>query len=88
MSALTAKLASFLLGAAAPHSRGLIRREREVQTGFSHLAPAADGLRRLDTVDRGAAGADREEQLGIEVAALRLLSPSAGVEQQCSVCDH
>ena len=74
---LLAQLAALLLGGAAPDARVLVGGQGELEAGGLHGALAADGLGRLDLLDGRAGGADREEQVGVGVAA-------GGVSRQSS----
>ena len=66
---LLAQLAALLLGGAAPHAGVLVGGEGVLEARGLGLALAADGLGVLDLLDGRAGGADREEQVGVGVAA-------------------
>ena len=72
---LLAQLAALLLGGAAPDAGVLVGGEGELEAGALGVALAADGLGVLDLLDGRAGGADREEEVGIGVAARGVAAP-------------
>jgi len=66
---LLAQLTTLFLRGAAPHARVLVGGEGVLEALGLGVALAADGLGVLDLLDGGTGGADREEQIGIGVAA-------------------
>src|SRR3954452_19434794 len=76
-----AELAALLLGGAAPDAGVLVGDEGEVEARRLGEALAADGLGLLDLLDCGTGGADREEEVGVGVAARGDISPIVGLDR-------
>ena len=70
-----AQLAALLLGGAAPHAGVLVGGEGVLEARGLGVALLADGLGAVDLLDRGAGGADGEEEVGVGVAAERDVAP-------------
>src|SRR5688500_18799539 len=76
---LLAKLAALLLGGAAPDAGLLVRLQGELEARGLGLAAAADGLGVLDLAKRHPGGADGEEEIRVDAAAARSITPVVGV---------
>src|SRR5262249_22854622 len=74
-----AQLAAFLFGRAAPDARLLVGGERELETLVVHVAGGADSPGRLDLLEGGPGAADREEDVGVGIAARGATAPRVHV---------
>ena len=75
-SALAADDPALLLGESAPDARVLIGVEGELEALGANQALTADLPRLFELEEGKSGGPDREEQLGVRVAAECLISPS------------
>jgi hypothetical protein len=85
-----AKPTPIILGITTPDAGLLIGFECVLKTIFLHEAGGADGDGRIDLVDGGAGGANREEQAGLRVPAGGQVSPVRGngcKHESSSLCD-